>query len=89
MAVAAALRREPARIEEARARVASWLRDGTVAPTYARAWEEALTGPLESLLALRGDPGERAAALRQVSPFAGYLDPRERWRILRQHGSRS
>jgi hypothetical protein len=28
------------------------------------------------------DPGERARALRQCSPFAGALDAGERWRIL-------
>lgn len=87
-AVAGQLRRDPARLEEARERVAGWLRDGAVAPAYARAWQEALSGPLEDLLDLLVDPGERAAALRQVSPFAGWLEPRERWRILREHGLR-
>jgi hypothetical protein len=87
-AVAQALRRDPGRIDEARERVASWLRDGSVAPVYAAAWHEALNGPLEALLELLVDPGQRAAALRQASPFAGFLPPRERWRLLREYGSR-
>jgi hypothetical protein len=29
------------------------------------------------------DPGERGQALRQVSPFAFVLAPRERWHLLR------
>ena len=77
-AVAERLRREPARIDEARVRVASWLRDGSVARVYAEQWKQALDGPLDALLALLVAPGENAAALRQVSPFAGCLEPRER-----------
>ena len=86
-AVAERLRREPASIEEVRARVASWLRDGSVARVSAEQWKQALDGPREALLALLAAPDERAAALRQVSPFAGFLEPRERWRILREQGS--
>lgn len=85
-AVAEILRREPDRLADARERVETWLREGSPAPEYARGWQKALAGPLEDLLELMIDPGEKATALRQVSPFAGYLEPRERWRILREQG---
>lgn len=49
---------------------------------YADGWHELLTGPVERLLNLT-DPGERARALRQCSPFAGIVDPRTRWQIWR------
>jgi hypothetical protein len=87
-AVAEKLAQDPAQLEAARGRVETWLREGSAHPEYARAWHNALSGPLEELLELLVDPGERAAALRQVSPFAGVLDPRERWEILRRHGLR-
>jgi hypothetical protein len=83
-AVAERLREEPELISKARERVASWRRTGAVAPVYAEAWAELLANDLESLLAVLADPGERARALRQVTPFAGAIDPRRRWRIWRE-----
>ncbi|MCU0579492.1 MAG: hypothetical protein MUF69_08095 [Desulfobacterota bacterium] len=35
--------------------------------------------PLDDLLALMVSPSEEACRLRQCSPFAGILPPRERW----------
>ena len=82
--VAAILRREPARVGEALERVRSWKRDGSVHPHYADAWERLLEGPLEALLAALVGDGQRARDLRQSSPFAGFVDPRTRWRIWRE-----
>jgi hypothetical protein len=82
--VAERLREEPPLVEKARARVRGWLDDGSVHRIYAEAWREALDGPLEQLLALLVDPGQRARDLRQASPFAGFLDPRVRWDALRR-----
>lgn len=81
--VARRLRDDPSLIERARERVRGWLETGDVAREYAVAWRDALDGSLDELCALLVDDGERARALRQVSPFAGALDPRERWRIWR------
>jgi hypothetical protein len=81
-AVAERLRREPGLLGVARARVAAWLAEGR-SPYYARRWSEALAGPLEAVIALMVDEGEAARAMRQATPFAGMLDPRERWRIWR------
>ena len=78
------IERDPSALDRARARVREWVRDGSVAAPYARAWEELLGGPPEVLSDLLVDEGERARALRQVTPFAGLVDPRTRWKIWRE-----
>jgi hypothetical protein len=83
-AVAERLRADPSLIERARRRVEGWLRDGSVARPYAEAWREILAGTVDDAAHLLEDPGDRARQLRQASPFAGFLDPRTRWSILRQ-----
>lgn len=82
--IAERLRHDPSVLDRAVARVEQWLRDGSVAATYASAWSEWLRLPVSELAARMVDPGERARAMRQASPFAGALDPRERWRIRRE-----
>jgi hypothetical protein len=82
--VADRIRAAPELIEVARRRVADWLATGSVARPYAESWAAILARPLPEVLALLVDPGERAASLRQVSPFAGILDARARWRVLEQ-----
>ncbi|HXK09384.1 MAG TPA: hypothetical protein VMT70_07065 [Vicinamibacteria bacterium] len=83
-AVAERLLANPALLERARRRVAGWLRDGTVGRTYAEAWQAALAGSVDAVARLLSDPGERARALRQTSPFAGFLEPRTRWAVWRR-----
>jgi hypothetical protein len=83
-AVAERLRADPSLIERARRRVEDWLRDGTVARPSAEAWREVLAGTVEGVAAFLEDPGDRARQLRQASPFAGFLDARTRWSILRR-----
>ena len=82
-AVARRLREDPSVRARARERVQGWLRSGEVAEPYAREWAELLERPLEALCRVLVDESERARALRQVTPFAGALDARERWRIWR------
>ena len=79
--IASLLAHRPELLDTARDRVESWLRDGSVARPYAEAWRDLLCGTFEQLAATLIDPGERSRDLRQVSPFAGALDPRTRWRI--------
>ena len=88
-AVAAVLRREPERVAAARARVQRWRAEGSVPLPYVEAWERHLAGPLEALCAALVDEGEKARALRQVTPFAGVVDPRTRWRIWREVRARA
>lgn len=87
-AVAEHLRLHPELLEAARRRVQGWLAEGTVHPRYAAAWSELLDLPLDQLTAFLTDPSERARTLRSSSPFAGVLDPRERWRIHREVGEK-
>lgn len=42
-------------------------------------WRRALEGPVEELVELLVDPGQRARDLRQVTPFAGVLSAQDRW----------
>lgn len=81
--VADLLAAEPARLATARARVAGWISAGRVHTAYATAWRALLDGPFEDLRALLTSRSEQARALRQVTPFAGFLPPRERWAIWR------
>lgn len=87
-AVADKMREDPAVLERARERVVRWLRDGAAHP-YAAAWSRALALPVDDLRAFLTDDGEEARTLRQASPFAGALDPRERWAILRSLARRA
>jgi hypothetical protein len=82
--IAALLQQDPALVERARVRVKSWLADGSVHPHYTSAWIRLLEGPFETLLAILVDEGEEARALRQATPFAGFVDPRTRWKIWRE-----
>ncbi|MEM9461517.1 MAG: hypothetical protein AAGF11_45555 [Myxococcota bacterium] len=78
------MREHPALLDGVRARVERWLDDRSVARPYAEAWREILSRSLDEIEASIVDPSPRARDLRQCSPFAGVLDPRTRWRILRE-----
>jgi len=80
-AVADRLRADPSLLDAVRGRIEGWLRDGSVHAEYARAWAEIVARPLPEILRMLTDRGERARALRQVTPFTGILDQRERLRI--------
>ncbi len=84
-AVADKARRDPEILAKARERVEGWLLDGSVHPRYAEAWRRLLSAEPVAVLSRLVDPGETMRALRQCSPFAGALSPRERLRILSQH----
>ena len=70
-------------LARARLRVEEWLRSGAVARFYAQAWYDVLAQTLPEIQRLLCDPGEHMSALRQVSPFAGALPPKDRWRLWR------
>jgi hypothetical protein len=82
-AIAARLRREPAILDNARRRVAGWLAAGSSAPPWAERWAAALSGDTASIEAFLVERNALADELRQSSPFAGALDPRERWALWR------
>ena len=70
-------------LSAARARVRGWL-DAEDPPAYARAWSEILRHDVEAIASFLVDGSERARELRQSSPFAGALSPRERWTLWRE-----
>lgn len=68
----------------ARAVVERWRGRKTVAAYYVERWSALLSRSSNELAAALVDPGEQASELRQVSPFTGALEPRERWAIWRR-----
>ncbi len=50
---------------------------------YLAEWDRLLAQGLEQVLATAVEESERAAALRQCSPFAGILSPAERFAFLK------
>ena len=71
----------------ARANLQRWLSTNPVLAL--REWRRLLdTTPLPELLTLLRSPSEKAARLRQSSPFAGVLTPAERQAILNDYESR-
>lgn len=83
-AIAERMPSDPSILLRARARVAEWRAPGGDEPFYVRRWREILERDPESIAAFLLERSELATELRQSSPFAGVLDPRERWRIWRE-----
>jgi len=81
--IAERIMRDPAILARARDRVAGWTASGAVHPKWAAAWTELLARPLAEICDQLGEPSEDMAAMRQVTPFAGALDPRTRWELWR------
>jgi len=80
-----ASRLDDAMVARARGRVDGWLRDGGPVPaTAATAWRVLLDGPRDILADALVRDDETMRDLRQNTPFAGALAPRERWRIIRE-----
>lgn len=82
--IAGRLRDLPDILAAARQRVAGWLADGVPAPAAATRWSAVLAQDLPSIAAFLVERSEIADELRQSSPFAGALQPRERWQIWRE-----
>lgn len=86
--IAARLREDPQLLESARNRVSDWLNRPEGSPLHAQKWKQVLDGDIASITAFLTERSEPAAELRQSTPFAGALAPRERWRIWREIGDR-
>lgn len=76
--------RDDAWLERAKARLAEWRARGLIGVGYLDEWAKLLDGPVEVLAARLVDDSESARALRQTTPFAGVLSPRERMDIHRR-----
>src|SRR5258705_5511468 len=82
-AVAAKLLIDPNILDRARRKLDQWLeRGGRSAPLWKR-WSEILADTPEHIAEFLVSQTDEAAWLRKASPFAGALEPRERWNILR------
>lgn len=79
--VARRLESDPALLQRARERLDGWIQEGGRSSRYSLEWRRLVDLPLPELQAILVDPGERASTLRQSTPFAGALSPRERWEL--------
>ena len=80
-AIAEKLRARPELLAIARDNLDRWSRSSDRPQPYWDAWREILNRPFDEILALLVEESERMTAMRQMTPFAGVLDPRERWAI--------
>jgi hypothetical protein len=80
-AIAEKLRANPDLLEIARDNLDRWSQANGRSQPYWDAWREILTRPLGEILELLVEDTERMTAMRQATPFAGVLDPSERWAI--------
>jgi hypothetical protein len=80
-AIAEKLRANPALLEIAHENIARWAPAAGRSRHYLDAWLEVLEMPLEEMLRLIVEDTEEMRAMRQNNPFAGVLNPRERWAI--------
>jgi len=88
-AIVEKLRLQPDLVTHAQANIERWMK--TTSPGAQRTlqeWKEVLDGPLEGVIDLLTNPGERATLLRQSNPFAGVLSPSERNAIIREFQAR-
>lgn len=80
-AIADKLRKNPALLEIARENLDRWSKANGRSQPYWDAWREILSRPFDDVLTLLAEDSERMISLRQATPFAGVLEPRERWAI--------
>ena len=71
-------------LPRAGARLATWEASRQLHPELSRAWRAVFELPIEVLAARLIEDTPEMARLRSVSPFAGELEPRERWRLWRE-----
>jgi hypothetical protein len=84
--VAERLSRQPELLQVARDNLDRWTRRNSGAPGLLRCygeWREILERPLEEICRVLTSDSEEGRRLRQNSPFAGVLSPREVWELKR------
>jgi hypothetical protein len=87
--IARRLRREPALRSAALANLRRWTEAADASESRRRAaneWLPLLEGPLDRLIMVMTERGERGQQLRQSSPFAGeaFIRQTERMRVLKK-----
>ncbi len=87
--IAERIRRDPALLARVRATLVRWLPEvSTRARPELEEWLRVVDRGLDATLALATEDSERAATLRQSSPFVGILTSRERFEFLREWKAR-
>ena len=79
--IAAKLRQQPALLAIATDNLDRWSAMSGGAQPYWDAWRAILRRPFEEVLMLIEEDSPRMTELRQSTPFAGVLDPKERWHV--------
>jgi hypothetical protein len=79
--IAGKLARDPSLLSKPRQNLENWSARWQHPPRWVQEWRQILGLPWQQIAALIAEPSERAAKLRQSSPFAGILTPEERSRI--------
>jgi len=79
--IAGKLARDPSLLSKPRQNLENWSARWQHPPRWVQEWRQILGLPWQQIAALIAEPSERAARLRQSSPFAGILTPEERSRI--------
>jgi hypothetical protein len=80
-AIAAKLRECPELLRIAEDNLDRWGEKGRRSQPYWDVWRSILALPLEEILTLIVQDTPRMIELRQSSPFAGILEPKERWHV--------
>jgi hypothetical protein len=80
-AIARKLRAKPELLEIAHDNLRRWGKTAGRSQPYLDRWSELLAKPIEELEAKMVEDSESMRAMRQASPFAGILSPKERWEI--------
>jgi len=80
-AIADKLRLHPELLAVAHDNLIRWSEQNGHSEPYFDEWKGILDRPLDEVLALVVEDSERMRAMRQCTPFAGVLTPKERWRI--------
>jgi hypothetical protein len=83
-AIGEKLRARPELMAIAHDNLERWSKPGNRSQYYWDEWRKILARPLPEILELLGEESERMTALRQATPFAGVLEPAERWAIYAQ-----
>ncbi len=79
--IARKLARDPSVLDKPRQNLERWSERWKQPPRWVHEWRQILERPWQEIAALITEPSERAARLRQSSPFAGVLTAEERTRI--------
>lgn len=81
--VAERVEADPALVDRAAATLTRWEAAGVYPAAYATRWRALLSSPRDELLRVLRSDDEDSRALRQNTPFAGVVPPKERWAIVR------